>query len=107
MPWGKESRQARGYGAEWERLRKIVIARDMGLCQICKRAGRVTQGKDVDHIVSKAEAARRGWSKERTDDIANLEYVCVPCHKVKTEQEQGKTKNAPRPKIGLDGWPVE
>lgn len=107
MVWGTKTRQQRGYDAAWEKVRKVVIARDQGLCQMCLEEGRVTMGRDVDHKVSKAEAARRGWTRAQTDHPDQLWLLCVPCHKSKTEQEQGKTKHAPRPRIGLDGYPIE
>lgn len=107
MAWGSKSRQERGYGAEWDRLRKKVIERDKGLCQACIKEGRVTPGKDVDHVVSRARAKQLGWSKERTECLANTQYLCRPCHLAKTEREQGKTKHAPRPTYGADGWPIE
>lgn len=106
MAWGTKSRQERGYGSQWEKLRKLVIERDKGLCQICLKQGRYTPGKDVDHIISKAEAKRRGWTQAQTDALSNLAYACRPCHLAKTEAEQGKTKRAPLPKIGIDGWPI-
>jgi 5-methylcytosine-specific restriction enzyme A len=107
MPWGTKTRQERSYGAAWEKLRKLTIARDKGLCQMCLKEGRVTRGKDVDHIVSRAKAKQMGWSDERTESLANTQYLCRDHHLAKTEQEQGKTKRPPRPKIGPDGWPVE
>ena len=107
MAWSKESRQSRGYDAEWEQTRKQVIKRDKGLCQQCLREGRVKRGTDVDHIVSKAEAAKRGWSREQQDALSNLELLCkVPCHEAKTARENGRTYR-PKVAIGLDGWPVE
>lgn len=107
MAWGTKSRQERGYGADWERVRKIVIARDNGLCQMCLAADRVTQGKDVDHKKPKSECKRLGWTKAQTDHPSNLWYLCHPCHLKKTEEEQGKKKHAPLPQIGPDGWPIE
>lgn len=107
MPWGSKTRQERNYGSAWEKLRKLTIARDKGLCQMCLKEGRVTRGKDVDHIVSRAKAKQMGWSDERTESLANTQYLCREHHLAKTEQEQGKTKRPPRPKIGPDGWPVE
>ena len=107
MAWSKESRQKRGYDAKWEAVRKVIIARDKGLCQMCLREGRVTQGRDVDHMKSKAECVRLGWSRAQMDEPSNLWYLCQACHRVKTEEEQGKKKNPPRPKIGPDGWPIE
>lgn len=73
------SRQERGYGAEWEHLRKIVLRRDKGLCQACKAIGRVGRAKAVDHIKPKAEGG--------TDELENLQAICVPCHAAKTAME--------------------
>lgn len=106
MTWGTKSRQERSYGAAWEKLRKLAIERDKGLCQMCLKEGRVTLGKDVDHIVSRAKAKQLGWSTERTESLANVQYICRAHHLKKTEEEQGKKKNPPRPKIGPDGWPI-
>ena len=103
MAWSKESRQSRGYGAAWDKLRQVIIKRDFGLCQACKREGRLNpyrkgQGFAVDHIVAKAAGG--------TDEPGNLELKCGPCHLAKTEREaasaQGRTV---KPTIGLDGWP--
>lgn len=107
MAWGTRSRQERGYNYQWEKMRKIVIERDKGLCQMCLAKNRITPGKDVDHKKSKAECKRLGWSKEATDSPNNLWYLCRPCHLAKTEEEQGKTKRPPKQKIGEDGWPVD
>lgn len=107
MPWGLKSRHERSYGKEWERLRKLVIERDKGLCQACLKENRITPGKDVDHIVSRAKARQLGWSKESTESLSNAQYLCRSHHLAKTEQEQGKTKHAAKPRIGADGWPIE
>lgn len=107
MVWSKESRQSRGYGAEWEKVRQVVIKRAKGLCEKCQRNGRVVMGKDVDHVVSKAKAAAMRWSKARIDHPSNLQYICRPCHLEKTAKETGRTYREPTPEIGLDGWPVE
>lgn len=107
MPWSNESRQSRGYGAEWEKVRKQVIARAKGLCEKCEREGKVAMGRDVDHVVSKAKAAALGWSQAKIDHPDNLQYLCTPCHKEKTAAEQGRTLRPPKVQIGLDGWPEE
>ena len=75
------SRQGRGYGALWEHLRKIVLRRDKGLCQVCKREGRVSVAKQVDHILNKARGG--------TDNFDNLQAICVKCHGIKTAKEGG------------------
>lgn len=105
MAWSKESRQSRGYGAEWEKVRARVIERDMGLCQPCKRNGRVTAGREVDHITPKAKAEKLGWTQKQMDAMTNLELACTPCHAEKTARENGRTYR-PKVQIGLDGWPV-
>lgn len=104
MAWGTKTRHERGYGAAWVRLRTRVLQRDCALCQVCRKAGRVTIATQVDHIVSKANAARMKWTAEQIDTESNCQSICDACHLIKTEAEQGKTKRAT---IGLDGWPVQ
>lgn len=105
MVWSKESRQSRGYGADWEKVRKLVIERDKGLCQPCLRKDRVTMYKAVDHVTGKAQAAKLRWSKAKTDHPDNLQCICGPCHDEKTTIENGGTFR-PKQQIGLDGWPI-
>ncbi len=93
--WPTTSSHARGYGAQWRRLRELVLSRDAWLCQPCLRAGRICLGAEVDHILSKSNGG--------TDDMGNLQSICKPCHEAKTLEEQGK---APRVAIGRDGEPV-
>jgi len=106
MAWSKESRHSRGYGNLWEKVRAQVIERDMGMCQPCKRNGRITQGREVDHITPKAKAEKLGWTQERIDHPANLQCICTPCHNEKTATENGRAYR-PKVQIGLDGWPGE
>lgn len=106
MAWGSKSRHERGYGKEWTQLRKIILARDCGLCQVCKAKGAYTTANIVDHITSKANAAKLKWSQARIDDPSNLQAICEPCHLIKNQEEQGKTYR-PKVRIGTDGWPVD
>ena len=73
------TRHQRGYGSRWEKLRKRILARDHGLCQTCRRLGRVKAASMVDHIVNKAAGG--------SDDESNLEAICRDCHKLKTGRE--------------------
>ena len=100
MPgWNKASRQERGYGAAWDRLRAVVLRRDNHLCQPCLRTGRPTQATEVDHIKPKAEGG--------TNEADNLQAICSPCHAAKTKDEALRARGIkPRPVIGPDGWPV-
>ncbi len=70
---------ARGYGHKWRQIRTTVLKRDEYLCMLCKQAGVIAAAKHVDHIVSKSQGG--------TDDPANLQSLCVPCHETKTGKE--------------------
>lgn len=73
------SRHERGYGTEWDKIRKRILQRDAGLCQTCLRKGYTTTARIVDHIKAKAEGG--------TDDEANLEVICQADHDLKTARE--------------------
>ena len=94
------SRQERGYGRQWEKVRLHVLRRDDGICQPCLMTGRYTPASQVDHIIPKASGG--------TDDPDNLQSICGTCHFEKTAREaaeaQGRTYR-PRRSIGVDGWP--
>lgn len=106
--WHNTSRQSRGYGKEWDRVRAFVLDRDRGLCQCkqCTAEGRPTIATEVDHIVSRAQAQRQGWSTEQTEHPSNLQAINKQCHKRKTTEETGGQLKA-RKKIGLDGFPID
>lgn len=78
------SRHERGYGASWERIRKRILRRDKGLCQVCLAAGRYRPAKAVDHIVPKFE--------DGTDDDENLQAICQACHDMKTTAEAARAR---------------
>ena len=105
--WPAESRHKRGYGAEWDKVRKLVLERDAHLCQCrhCKAEGRTTIATEVDHIVSRANAQALGWSKARTEHPNNLQAINTDCHVINTQEEQGKSVK-PKRYIGLDGFPI-
>lgn len=62
------------------RLRREVLDASP-LCVHCHAKGRVTLATEVDHIVP----IHLGGS----DDLANLQPLCAPCHAAKTAQEAG------------------
>lgn len=78
------SRHKRGYGASWDRLRKQILSRDKGLCQVCLAAGKYRPASQVDHIRPKAHGG--------TDAEANLQAICTACHQAKTAAEAGAAK---------------
>ena len=72
----------------WQRLRRYVLANEP-LCRECRRAGRVTQATDVDHIepVSQGGAAF---------DLVNLQPLCRECHNRKINLHEGGCWNPKR-----------
>jgi 5-methylcytosine-specific restriction endonuclease McrA len=71
---------ARGYGsAAWQRVRLAVIARDGGICQMCRLAIRGAGEAHVDHIEEKPlhEAAE-------ATPLSGLRLLCRSCHSKKT-----------------------
>lgn len=76
------------------------MQRDKGLCQLCLQSHRVTPATECDHIIPK--------HKGGTDDQANLQMLCSPCHADKTQKEAAEAQGRRlKVQIGLDGWPVE
>ena len=85
---GRGSRHQRGYGSEWDRLVKLIRARDHDLCQECIRSRVLPVGlySAVDHKVPRAEGG--------SDDPSNLEVICRPHHTAKTAREAGRGKTS-------------
>lgn len=65
----------RGYGARWQKLRRMILNRDP-ICRLCGRA----DSTDVDHVVPKSQGG--------DDSDANLQGVCDDCHQAKTVRER-------------------
>ena len=85
-PWGTTtaSRQARGYGKQWQKTRRSALGRDSFLCVLCKAAGRMTAATDVDHIKPKSEGG--------DDSFENLQSLCGECHKKKTQADNRRAR---------------
>lgn len=92
----KGSRHSRGYGSAWDRTRKLVLKRDSYLCQECMRQGRYTAAREVHHIRAKAHGG--------TDEMGNLISICRDCHEDASREQFGYRK---KPRIGVDGFPVD
>jgi len=60
----------------WQKVRKAVYQRDLGLCQWCLQNGRYTAGAEVHHITPLIEDFDLRLEK------SNLILLCVPCHKL-------------------------
>ncbi|MFM9270937.1 HNH endonuclease signature motif containing protein [Halomonas elongata] len=80
----RQGKSGRG-GRPWRRKRERVLRRDSGLCQPCWRAGLVTPATEVDHVVNVADGG--------SDADDNLEAICGPCHKAKTQEEARRARN--------------
>lgn len=89
------TRQERGYGAAWDRLRLAILRRDMGLCQPCKARGRATAATAVDHIKPKAQGG--------TDEPENLQSICDDCHRAKSAAE-GHAARGYRERLTFDDY---
>lgn len=77
------SSTARGYGAKWQRFRKLYLKANP-LCRPCDLEGRTTEATAIDHIVpvtSKDDPAF--WDEQ------NMQPICQPCHSRKTALEDG------------------
>ena len=83
----RASRQARGYGASWQRRRTWYLKRHPvcecsdPACGVCA-GGHTVPSTDVDHRVPR----RRGGD----DSDANLQALCHECHSSKTAREDGR-----------------
>lgn len=62
----------------WRAMRAAHLAREP-LCRMCKREGKVTEGKVVDHIDGDS------WNNAPP----NLQTLCGPHHSAKTARQDG------------------
>ncbi|WPC19432.1 HNH endonuclease [Pediococcus inopinatus] len=80
---------------EWQAMRKEVLSRDKGLCQVCLKQGRITPANTVHHIQpirtfkNGKNVITDGWSKRLDED--NLESICAACHN-REHPEKGLSK---------------
>ncbi|WP_438720421.1 HNH endonuclease [Enterococcus sp. AZ103] len=70
----------------WQRLREVIISRDYGLCQECKRRGIITRGVVVHHLIEAREDITKFWNKD------NLQLVCLACHNKEHPEKSGGEK---------------
>ena len=82
----RPSAAARGYGARWRKLRKLVL-HDDPICSVCS----MQASTEVDHVTPKASGG--------TDALSNLQGICERCHSEKTAAENSdrfrKNESAP------------
>lgn len=93
----RASSAARGYGADWRRLRDAFLA-EHPMCRMCAAAGRTTAATVVDHIVP-----HRGDNRLRLSRW-NLQPLCKPCHDaVKQAEDRAGYSSI----LDADGWPAD
>lgn len=73
--------------ARWKQMRNAHI-RDEPLCRECKKQGRITAGREVDHIIPHENKPELMW------DAHNLQTLCRSCHSAKTMRERGGNMRA-------------
>ena len=79
----------RGYGKDWQQLRAAHLAAEP-YCRLCAEEGVTRAAALVDHIESITKRPDL-----RLDD-ANLQSLCWPCHRAKTNRYDGGFGNAKR-----------
>lgn len=98
MPGFQSHRRTRTRSDISPKLRRRVLARDGGRCQI-RWPGCLGEGVEVDHIIPHSEGG--------SIDLENLQAVCIACHKHKTQTEAQRArtrlgrKRAPYPRFGM------
>lgn len=88
MSWQGSTRRSR-LPADWNQRRATVLQRDPQ-CRLAYPNVCTVRSTEVDHI--KAGDDHR---------LTNLQGVCHPCHKVKTNAERPTERRTPQPHPGL------
>jgi hypothetical protein len=81
-PNRKLSARARGYDRDWDRLRAAILAEEP-MCRECARRGIERAAQTLDHVVPIRDAP------ELRLDPTNLQPLCWPCHRRKTNSRDG------------------
>ncbi len=95
---GKTTAQ-RGYGGRWQRVREAFL-RHHPLCARCDAQGRIVAATVVDHRVPHRGDPGLMW------DHGNLQALCTACHSG-AKQSLERSGKVNKPRIGLDGFPIE
>lgn len=99
----RASRHVRGYGTEWDKRRKRILARDRYICQCSECKGgalRLRPATEVDHIISKAEWLANHGTLDGCDDESNLQAINDDCHRTKTAEDRRRVYAAAPPARG-------
>jgi 5-methylcytosine-specific restriction protein A len=82
--WAKRDNTPRRVtGRRLQEARAALFKREP-LCRLCAALGLAVVAEERDHVLSLAEGG--------TDDPANIQALCVPCHRAKTEAEAKRAR---------------
>lgn len=76
----KEERDKFYASTDWRKLRLHKLSMDP-LCEVCKRAGRITIAVAVDHVIPIQD------DPSQRLNYRNMQSICTPCHSSKTARE--------------------
>lgn len=98
----KEFARAFYHSRPWKNLRELIFRRDKGLCQRCKRHGKIETGKIVHHIIPLTPDNINDPAVSLNAD--NCELVCKACHEeAHRELGYGALNGAPeKPRVAFD-----
>lgn len=79
----------------WSRTVARVLRVKGTVCHLCGQPGADT----ADHIVTVAEARQRGWTRSRTNALANLEPAHQSCNRARSTKpvDQARAELGPVP----------
>lgn len=75
-------------------IREQALLKTQYRCAECLRNDKLSIARQVDHIIP--------LHKGGTDDLDNLEGLCLTCHERKTARDMGHKVKVT---FGADGWP--
>lgn len=86
--WSDSIRRA-ALPSDWPRRRAAVRKRAGERCEATIRGARCpNRGTECDHITPHTQGG--------TDDLANLQWLCTPCHRRKTGREAAQARETIR-----------
>ncbi|HCS17676.1 MAG TPA: HNH endonuclease [Erythrobacter sp.] len=94
MALGRQAVTKRTRGRKWMAIREQALLKTQYRCAECLRNDKLSIARQVDHIIP--------LHKGGTDDLDNLEGLCLTCHERKTARDMGHKVKVT---FGADGWP--
>ena len=76
----------------WIDTKRVVWQRADGLCEWCRRDGKITAGVDCHHIIPFESATTQAEMKRLCYSVDNCVLLCVPHHQRAHKEMMSKTK---------------